>query len=285
MSLWRELEEAAERGETVALCTVIGVEGSSPREAGARMLVWPDGRSRGTIGGGVFEYRVIDAAVAALREGRPRRYAVHLTRDLGMCCGGAMEVYIEPQVPEEHLVVFGAGHVAKAVVPLAVGLGFRVTVIDERDDYATAERFPAAAVRAEDARRFARTLATDNRTWLLAVTHEHALDQDLLELLLPRPFAWFGMIGSRTKLTRFFLRLQAGGMDPALFTRVCAPVGLDLGAQTPEEIAIAIAAELVRVRHRVERPPVPLSAIPIPARGGDGTARAPRMGGNGGEAP
>jgi xanthine dehydrogenase accessory factor len=266
--IWKALIDASTRGEQVALATVVGVQGSAPRHSGARMVVWPDGRIVGTVGGGNFEHHVIAAAIEALRDRRPRRYAVHLTRDLGMCCGGAMDVYIEPQAPRERLVIFGAGHVARPTARLADDLGFAVSVVDPRDDLATNERFPNASLRVEDPRRFARGLAADPNTWILIVTHDHSLDQDLLELLLPQTWAWIGLIGSRAKAAKFFLRLRAAGMDEALFSRVSTPVGLDIGAETPEEIAVAICAELIRVRRGVTRPAAPLSEIPLAARGG-----------------
>lgn len=273
--IWRALLAASSAGERVALATVIGVDGSAPRAAGARMVVWADGRSFGTVGGGNFEHQVIRSSLEALHEGKPRRFAVHLTRDLGMCCGGAMEVYIEPMNPRDRLIVFGAGHVARPTVVIARELGFDVTVVDEREEQADPVRFPGVTLVTEDPRRFARRLETDPRTYVLIVTHDHALDQDLLELLLPKTWAWLGLIGSRAKIAKFFIRLRAAGVDPSLFARVSAPVGLDLGAETPEEIAVAIAAEVVRVRRGVSRAPVPLSTIPLPARGGDEVAHPP----------
>lgn len=273
--VWRVLLAASNAGEHVALATVIGVDGSAPRAAGARMIVWPDGHIYGTIGGGNFEHQVTRVALEALLDGQPRRYAVHLTRDLGMCCGGAMEVYIEPLPPRERMIVFGAGHVARPTASIARELGFDVTVVDERDDQLTPERFFGATLVNEDPRRFARGLETDASTYILIVTHDHALDQDLLELLLPRTWAWLGLIGSRAKIAKFFLRLRAAGVDESLFPRVSAPVGLDIGAETPEEIAVAIAAEVVRVRRGASRAPIPLSAIPLPARGGDEVAHPP----------
>lgn len=187
-----------------------------------------------------------------------------------------MEVFLEPLQPRERLTIYGAGHVSRPTAALARSLGFAVTVVDEREDWATPERFPGCELHF-DPRAHARAFEGGPRDWVLVVTHEHALDQDLVELLLPRELAWIGLIGSRTKLARFFLRLKAAGMDEALFARLSGPVGLDIGAQSPEEIAVSIAAELVRVRHRVDRPPLPLSAIPLPARGGDGVAVPPRM--------
>lgn len=253
--IWRVLLAAAEAGEPVALATVVGVNGSAPRASGARMVVWPDGRIAGTVGGGRFEQVVIEAARQALTEGKPRRFAVNLTRDLGMCCGGAMEVFLEPIAPRDRLIVYGAGHVALPTVAIAEKLGFDVTVVDAREEFATAERFPGATVVEGDPRRHARELHPDARTYVLVVTHEHSLDQDLVEILLPKAGAWVGMIGSRAKVARFKVRLLAAGMSEAVFGRLRSPVGVDIGAETPEEIAVSIAAELVRVRRGVSRAP------------------------------
>lgn len=264
---------AMEEGRPAALVTVIAVGGSAPRASGARMLVYGDGQIVGTVGGGVFEHRVIQEALAALQAGSPRRYAVHLTRDLGMCCGGQMEAFIEPVEGRDHLVIHGAGHVGAATARLAAELQFKVTVVDDREEILSQARLPEGVTRLErDPRRVLDELPVGDRAYHLVVTHEHALDQELVALLLPRPLAWLGMIGSRTKVSRFFLRLRAAGMDEALFSRLCAPVGLDIGAETPEEIAVSIVAELVRVRRKARQAPLPLSARALPARGGDGRA-------------
>ncbi|MEN9784768.1 MAG: hypothetical protein RLZZ299_32 [Pseudomonadota bacterium] len=273
---WHALLRASEEGVSVVLCTVVGVDGSAPRHAGARMVAWPDGRIVGTIGGGRLEHVVLGLVPEVLRTGVPRRVDVHLTRDLGMCCGGAMEVYMEPIRPRERLVVYGAGHVARPSAAIAVDLGFDVTVVDARDDWNTEGRFPGMQRVEGDPRAHARALEVDPRTWILVATHDHALDQDLLEILLARPFAWLGLVGSRAKAAKFFLRLRAAGVDEGLFSRVSTPVGLDLGAETPAEIAVSIAAEWVRVRHGRAGAVPALSEHPLPARGGDGVARAPR---------
>jgi xanthine dehydrogenase accessory factor len=170
-------------------------------------------------------------------------------------------------------VIYGAGHVAHAFAPLARALDFDVTVVDDREDLATAARFPDCTVLVTDARAHAREQTGDPDVHWLIVTHDHPLDQELAEILLPKPCAWIGMIGSRGKVARFLVRFRAAGLDESLFSKLCAPVGLDIGAETPAEIAVSIAAELVRVRRRADRLPVPLSAIPLPARGGDGAAR------------
>ena len=189
-----------------------------------------------------------------------------------------MEAYIEPLQELQSLVIFGAGHVGTAVARMAVDVGFDVTVVDERDDLADPIRFPdEVTVVEQDPRRALESLPWGPHSYHLIVTHNHQLDQDLVQACLPRPLAWLGMIGSRSKVAKFFLRLRAAGMDPELFNRLSAPVGLDIGAETPEEIAVSILAELVRVRRGALQAPVPLSDHPIEARGGDGRAIAPAL--------
>ncbi|MDG1482055.1 MAG: xanthine dehydrogenase accessory protein XdhC [Myxococcota bacterium] len=256
-------------GRSAAMITVIGIAGSAPRTSGARMLVYDDGEIVGTVGGGTFEYRLIEQALAAIKSGMPRRYAVHLTRDLGMCCGGSMEAFVEPLKQQERLVIYGAGHVGAETAAAAARLGFAVTVVDDRDEWLTRERFsPEINLIEADPLRVLETLPWGAHAFHFVVTHSHQLDQDLIERILPRPAAWLGMIGSRSKVAKFLIRLRAAGMDPSLFDRLCAPVGLDIGAETPEEIAVSVVAELIRIRRGCERTPVPLSAIPLPARGG-----------------
>lgn len=240
------------------------------------MLVYADGGNVGTIGGGELEHRAIARAIEVIASGQPDRMVVHLTRDLGMCCGGLMEVYVEPLSVREPFFVYGAGHVAHAVAPLLVALDFAVTIVDDRDDLATDARFPGCTVIAKDARAHAVARTGGSSEWTLIVTHDHGLDQALCETLLPKDSAWIGMIGSRAKVAKFAIRLRGAGLTEEVLSRLCAPVGLDVGAETPAEIAVSIAAEIVRVRRGVLRPPIPLSAIPLPARGGDGVARSGR---------
>lgn len=241
------------------------------------MLVYDTGEIIGTIGGGAVEHAIVGLALEVIEHGRPTRWAAHLTRDLGMCCGGRMEVYVEPLSPRESVVVFGAGHVAHALVPMLVALDFDVTVVDERDELLTEERFHGVRRVLSDGRTLATELPGGDDCYWLVVSHDHSLDQDLIEQLLPKSFAWLGMIGSRGKLARFLVRFRAAGMDPALFSRLSSPVGLDLGAETPAEIAVSVAAELVRVRRGSAAPPRSLSEVPLEARGGDGTAIPPRL--------
>jgi len=264
----RILQAAADvlrQGDIAVLVTVIGVQGSAPRRGGARMLVYPDGRTLGTVGGGQWEFVLVREALEALEHGRSRRVAKHLTRELGMCCGGAMEAMLEVLDPNPDLHIWGAGHVAQQTAPLALGLGFRVRVYDEREELIELAAFDGCVrIEGEPLRTLPELGGSD---YGLIVTHDHQLDQGLVQALLPQPFAYLGMIGSRAKVTRFFQRMEVAGMDPTLFTKLSAPVGLALGAVTPEEIAVSIVAELVQVR-RGKRDPRNLSAFQLPARKG-----------------
>jgi xanthine dehydrogenase accessory factor len=231
---------------------VVRTAGSTPRKAAARMLVLGDGRVVGTIGGGRVEKEVTDAAVALLAEGaaaRPKLLRYHLTHELAMCCGGEMEVFVEPLVPAPPLIVCGGGHVAHALVPLARRCGFAPIVVEEAEEMASAERFPDAAriVDSFDVRDW-KDVPLDEGSYVVVVTRDHAQDQALLEQLIGRELAYLGLIGSRRKIEMFKQRLTARGVDAARFERLHAPIGLDIGAETPEEIAVAIVAELIQAR-------------------------------------
>lgn len=250
----------ASEGRRAALVTVIGVDGSAPRHSGARMLVRSDGSIVGTVGGGAWEHRLISEALAAIDAGTPRRVGLHLTRDLGMCCGGAMEAFVEPLEATADLVVHGAGHVGAATARIASRAGFRVTVVDDRGELLEEADLPEDVERVEAHNlRALEQLPQSRDSYHLVVTHDHALDQDIVERLLPREIAWLGLIASEAKVTRFLLRLRAAGMDPGLFPRLRAPVGLDIGAETPEEIAVSIVAELIHIRRGRQRSGRPLS--------------------------
>ncbi len=250
-----ELLRRRNAGQPCVLATVVRTAGSTPRKQAARMLVDGSGEVVGTIGGGRIEKEVTDACVALLQQGaaaRPQLLRYHLTHELGMCCGGEMEVFCEPMVPEPPLVILGAGHVARALVPLARSIGFAPIVVDEATnegvEFATYERFPEAVERVDSYDLRDWRFPLDDRTYVVIVTRDHALDQQLLETLIGRDLAYLGLIGSRRKIEFFQQRLVHKGFDETLFARIHAPIGLAIGAQTPEEIAVAIGAELIQVR-------------------------------------
>jgi xanthine dehydrogenase accessory factor len=250
--VFREIVRLHNSGTPCVLATVVRTSGSTPRKAAARMLVVLGGRIVGTIGGGRIEKEVADAALALLAEGEGARAKLvrhHLTHELAMCCGGEMEVFLEPLIPAPSLVVCGGGHVAHALVPLARKVGFAPIVIEEAEEMGSPERFPDAVriVDSFDPRDW-KELPIDDDCYVVIVTRDHAQEQALLEHFLGRELAYLGLIGSRRKIEMFKSRLSARGVAPERFERLHAPIGLDIGADTPEEIAVAIVAELIKTR-------------------------------------
>lgn len=245
-----------ERPGPAAMATVIGRSGSAPQVIGARLLLGQEGWQVGTVGGGAIEAQVLDACRACLRDGEPRRIEAHLVRDLGMCCGGSMEVFVEYLQAETRLFVIGAGHVAQALAPLAKSAGFSVTVLDDRDELLEHPAFTDSEVERHsyDVDELADAIPDPRPTdYVVIVTRDHARDEQALAALVERPHAYLGMIGSRRKthtvLARVLRRYRGLGKTLPAFDRVRAPVGLALGGRTPTEIAVSIVAELLAVRH------------------------------------
>ena len=247
----REITEAVlevmKRGERGALATLVRVSGSTPQRPGARMLLRGDGSTLGTIGGGAIEQDIREALERVKTSGNPEFVARNLGYDLGMCCGGKMEFFVEPIEPVPRLVLCGAGHVGRALAPIAQSIGFEVSVIDERAELLTPERFPQCRLELRDPTVWLSAHPLGGRDWLLIVTHDHRLDEELLELSLTQPAAYIGLVGSRKKTLSFLERIrERKGVLP--LDRMYAPVGLDIGAVSPEELAVSIAAELVALR-------------------------------------
>jgi xanthine dehydrogenase accessory factor len=294
---------ALDDGRGVAIATVIGAHGSTPRHLGARMAVADDGQQWGTIGGGKIEQVVVAAAREVAAGAEPRVVRQHLVRDLAMCCGGSMEIVLTPAGPSravlsaklegvlvtpidggplvlrevregdppahkprvidgalvervgvaERAILFGYGHVAKALGPLLAATGFEVIVCDDGDTGMTEPPAWGRLIESFDAVDVERAIGgftPGDR--VLIITRDHAVDQQILEQLIVRDdIPYLGMIGSRGKVGRFRKRLEAKGLfDEARWAKLRAPIGLDIGAETPDEIAIAIAAELVALRRR-----------------------------------
>lgn len=248
-------------GEAGVLATVVDARGSTPQCVGARMLLRPDGSMVGTVGGGAIEREVLEAMGQCLRDGRGGARSWDLGRDLGMCCGGRMEMFIERIEASPRLIVFGAGHVAKPTAALARTVGFEVVVVDDRAELNDEARFPGCRRILAEPVEAERELKVGPHDWLLIVTHDHHLDEQALDVYARGPHRYLGMIGSRRKIFRVLQRIHARRGLPSL-ERVHAPVGLDLGAVAPEEIAVSIVAELVALRHG--RPATHLRAVDDP---------------------
>lgn len=255
VQLAREIVEVLEgrRGRAV-LATVIGRSGSAPQIVGAKLLLHESGTVVGTVGGGAIEAQVLASCQAALRDGRSRRVKANLVQDLAMCCGGAMEVFVEYLQPQLRLIIVGGGHVAQAVVPVATAAGFRVTVLDDREELLEHPAFEGVETLAHDVDELDDdALALTDRDYVLVMTRDHQRDEVAVARLLRLPHHFLGMIGSRRKVHTVLRRIVArerglGRQEPDM-SRLRAPIGLALGGRTPGEIAVSIVAELIAVRY------------------------------------
>jgi xanthine dehydrogenase accessory factor len=246
--------EALERGEAAALVTIVSTRGSTPQRVGAKMLVFADGRTVGTIGGGCYENDAFWKARQAIESRKPQLLHYELSDDFaqetGLICGGQMDVYIEPIEPSPELYIVGAGHVGFHLARLAHEVGFRVHVIDDREKFANRERFPTAVeIVAEDIPSWLARTALPSHAYAVIVTRGHTNDLAALRALAPRELRYLGLIGSRAKVARIYDALADANMASEFLARVHAPIGLDIGAVTPQEIAVSILAELIAVKH------------------------------------
>ena len=253
MDLYQEIVKLRQDGRRGALATITSVLGSIPSFNTAKMLVRDDGSIVGTIGGGCVEAEVWQAAREVMEQEKPRTLTFNLNQnpkyDTGLVCGGTLEIFVEPVLPVPVLYLFGAGHVAMNTYKVARIAGFDVVVIDDRDAYANRERFPEAReVIAEDFEQVMSRLQLNESSYVLAVTRGHRDDMKVLRWAVQTPARYVGMIGSKRKTLAIYKELENEGMDPALFERVMAPVGVEVGAVTPEEIAVAIVAEMIAFR-------------------------------------
>ena len=252
--------DALDRGEPVALVTIVSTTGSTPQRVGAKMLVFADGRTVGTIGGGCYENDAFGKARHAITTRAPQLVHYELSDDFaqetGLICGGQMDVYIEPIEPSPELYVIGAGHVGFHLARVAQEVGFRVHVIDDRQKFANAERFPTATeILVEDIPAWIARTSLPPYAYVVIVTRGHTNDLEALRGLAPRDLRYLGLIGSRAKVARIYAELAADPLPPDALKRVHAPIGLDIGAVTPQEIAVSILAELIAVKHgKVQSP-------------------------------
>lgn len=255
--LYEEIVKLKANGRSAALATIIGAEGSTPRETGAKMLVREDGTILGTIGGGCLEGQVIEDAIKVMREETPRTFHHDLTgkeaAGAGMICGGVLDIYIEPIIPTPTVFIFGGGHISLSVSKISAMAGFEVAVIDDRTEFANTERFPEAEQ--VIAGTFSLTfpqLKVNRSSYLVIVTRGHAGDQEVLEWALSTEARYIGMIGSKKKIRTIYQNLEKKGIAQEQMQRVFAPIGLEIGALTPEEIAVSIVAQLIQVRRELQ---------------------------------
>jgi len=251
--IYQEIVRIRAEGEEAALVTIVSATGSTPREEGAKMLVKADGSILGTIGGGSLEAQVIEEAIKVIGQGKPKRLGISMTAKEveaeGMLCGGELEVFIEPILTQPTLYIFGGGHISLPLAKISKLLGFKIAVIDDRAEFANADRFPEADITlADDFTKSLPKLKIDKSSYIVIVTRNHQYDDMVLEWAVGTKAKYIGMIGSKAKTKAVFSHLLAKGIAKEQLDRVHAPIGLEIKAQTPEEIAISILAEIVKVR-------------------------------------
>jgi xanthine dehydrogenase accessory factor len=253
MDVFEELVRLRRLGQKCALATIVEVRGSIPSYESAKLLVREDGSLAGTIGGGCVEAEVWNAAREVLDTEKPRRLTFNLGQDAaydnGLICGGQLEVFVEPVLPLPCAYIFGAGHISKSLAKVAGIAGFSTVVIDNRESFANRERFPdATEVHAAEYEELFPRLPINENSYLIIVTRGHRDDMRVLKLAIATPARYIAMIGSKRKVLNVVRELEKEGLPRAAFERIYAPMGLDIGAISPEEIAVSVTAEMIAVR-------------------------------------
>jgi xanthine dehydrogenase accessory factor len=256
VDIFEEVATLRREHKTAALATVVGGEKGSPGKTGFRMLVYPDGKISGTVGGGVLEAKVREEALRCISDKKTRLLELALDDEsadnIGTLCGGQVKIFIEPIHTPSTVYVFGGGHIAVPLVQFAKTLEFAVVVVDDREDFANKERFPQAdEVKAGEFAEVTKSLDFLEGDCVVIITHGHAHDEIVLKECLSKARlpGYIGMIGSRDKIARIFANLRKEGVSRELLAKVRAPIGLDIGSRTPAEIALSIIAEIIADRY------------------------------------
>jgi xanthine dehydrogenase accessory factor len=255
IQILNEVLKRVQNNETIALVTIVDISGSAPGMIGSKMAVnLNDGRIMGTIGGGILEAKLIDLAKKAIRNNESQLLKYHLTREEAslekeVICGGDVKIFIDVIRPQEEMIIFGAGHIAVFLSKLAKMIGLKVTIVDERGEFANKERFPEAdkIIISEPDKVLGRVKNTSS-TNIVIITRGHLKDEEALLSVIDKKFRYIGMIGSIKKIETIFRNLREKGIDQEKINSVSSPIGIDIGAKTPEEIAISIIAEVIQVR-------------------------------------
>jgi xanthine dehydrogenase accessory factor len=252
MDLFEEIVKLRHEGRCGALATIVHTDGSIPSYESSRMLVREDGSIAGTIGGGCVEAEVWAAAKEVMQAEAPRKMTFNLNNDAnydnGLICGGTLEIFVEPILPQPMLHIFGGGHISIALATAADMAGFAIGVVDDRESFANRERFPMAKEIFTSFEEAFAQIEPTAATYVVIVTRGHKDDMRVLGWAVGKKARYIGMIGSKRKVLSVYRALEKDGIAPEQFTRVHAPIGLDIGALTPEEIAISITAELIAIR-------------------------------------
>ncbi len=249
--IFDKIVEVINSGQVTALCSVVSATGSTPLKAGARMIVWENGQIFGTVGGGPLEKDVIDDAINIIKKKTPQLFRHDLMKHHEMCCGGVMEIYIEPLMKAKKLFMFGGGHVGKAVAKHAMDLGFEITVIDSREEVFKDYTFTGFKKVVGDFPKVMPTLPYDASTFIIIATLDHPTDNEVLGFCLKKPHCYLGMIGSKNKVARTRENfIKEGIATKEELDRVDMPIGLEINAVTADEIAISIVAKIIKEKNK-----------------------------------
>lgn len=252
MNLYNEIEEIRKNGVDAVLCTIVHTIGSTPRKVGSKMLVFADGSIKGTIGGGNLEKEVIKNALIQLKNNEAKLFKHDLLHQHNMCCGGTVEIFIEPIEKMKRLYIFGAGHTGHALAKIAKALDFEIFVIDDRKDYIDQlTDVLEINILNVDYKKILPTLPFNENTFIVILTYEHEIDRDILAYCINKPHQYLGMIGSQRKIEmtkKMFL--EAGIATKEQLEKVNMPIGATILAETPEEIAISILAEIIEIKNK-----------------------------------
>jgi len=253
MDVYDELIRLRKLGQKCAIATIVQVRGSIPSFESAKLLVREDGSMIGTIGGGCVEDEVWNAAREVMESEKPKHMSFNLGQDAaydnGLICGGQLDVFVEPVIPPPSAIIFGAGHISKSLCKVASLAGFSTTIVDNRESFANRDRFPEAGeIFAEEYEEVFSKLAVHESTYLIIVTRGHRDDMRVLRWAAATPARYVAMIGSKRKVISVVKELEKEGLSREQLARIYAPMGLEIGAISPEEIAISVAAEMIAVR-------------------------------------
>jgi xanthine dehydrogenase accessory factor len=257
MDIFDEIVRLRRVGQKCALATIVQVRGSIPSFESAKLLVREDGSMLGTIGGGCVEAEVWNAAREVIETEKPRHLNFSLGQDAaydnGLICGGQLNVFVEPVVPQPTAIIFGAGHISKSLSKIVTLAGFRAVIVDDREQFANRDRFPEAdEIHAGEYEQVFPALAVNETSYVVIVTRGHRDDMRVLRWAVGTNARYIAMIGSKRKVISVIKELEKDGVPASAFERIYAPMGFEIGAVTPEEIAVAVVAEMIAVRRNPE---------------------------------
>ncbi len=252
--IWEKITQIRQQRIKAALCSIVETKGSTPRKAGSKLLVTEDGQFYGTVGGGNLEFFVIEQAKNVIKTGQPILLSHNLTKDFKMACGGHVKIFIEPIMPRNQLILFGAGHIAKALARFATHLDFEIVVVDPRKDVINSwDLKENIKFVTQDFEKAFDSLKFDNRTYICSLAYTHDLDLKVAALALNKPFAYLGVIASKNKARKIAKALEENyGFDRKKIEQIDMPMGIPIKSETPEEIAISILAKIIDTKNKLQ---------------------------------